>query len=48
MKDALILVALALVALIAAGLSLLAWHRIARGPRKKAGSDQLDSDGPDV
>ena len=48
MKDALILVALALVALIAAGLSLLAWHRIAGGPRPKESSGRLDSDDPDV
>lgn len=48
MKGALIIVALVLVALIAAGLSLLAWHRVVSGPREKASSDQLDSEDPDV
>jgi hypothetical protein len=47
-KDALILAALVLVALIAAGLSLLAWHRIANGPPETASPDQLDADDPDV
>ncbi|MGH2710656.1 MAG: hypothetical protein ACRDH9_05565 [Actinomycetota bacterium] len=50
MKDALILATLVVVGLVAAGLSLLAWHKLSRGPAqgKEKERPRLDSEDPGV
>jgi len=49
-RDALVITVLALVAIGAAALSFVAWHRVTRPgpPPDDDGGAQLDSDDPDV
>lgn len=50
MRDTLVVTVLALVAIGAAALSFVAWHRVTRPgpPPEEHGGAQLDSDDPDV
>jgi HAMP domain-containing protein len=48
-RDTLVVTILALVAIGAAALSFVAWHRVTRpGPSPEDDRTQLDSDDPDV
>lgn len=48
MSDALIVSILALVAIVGAALSFLAWHRLGRRPPPKGEKSQFDSDDSNV